>query len=92
MNPTVVRKKVIVSGDVQGVFFRDSCRREAEGNRVAGRASNLPDGRVEVILEGAPDAVQRMVEWCRRGSAQAEVDSIEVSTEDPGGLSGFRVG
>ena len=73
-----VRKRVLVSGRVQGVFYRDSCRREAERLGVAGSASNLDDGRVEVIAEGDEGAVQELIEWCRRGSPQSRVDSVEV--------------
>ncbi|MFN2389900.1 MAG: acylphosphatase [Actinomycetota bacterium] len=79
----------MVAGRVQGVFFRDSCRRAAESEGVSGSARNLPDGRVEVILEGAPDPVERMVEWCRRGPSHAVVESVEVETQAPEGLTGF---
>jgi len=74
-----VRKRVLVSGLVQGVFFRDTCRRVAEREGVDARATNLPDGRVEVIVEGAPDSVQRVIDWCREGPPQARVQSAEVS-------------
>ena len=85
-----IRRRLLVSGQVQGVFYRDSCRREAEEKGITGSARNLPDGRVEVILEGADDAVGRMVEWCRRGSDMARVDSVEVEDQEPQGESGFR--
>ena len=85
-----IRRRLLVSGQVQGVFYRDSCRREAEEKGITGSARNLPDGRVEVILEGAEDAVGRMVEWCRRGSDMARVDSVEVEDQEPQGESGFR--
>ncbi len=87
-----VRKKVLVSGRVQGVFFRDSCRRYAQEQGIAGSARNLADGRVEVIAEGEPDAVERVVEWCRSGPRHADVDSLEVTDEEPQGLTGFNVG
>ena len=85
-----IRRRLLVSGQVQGVFYRDSCRREAEEKGITGSARNLPDGRVEVILEGAEDAVGRMIEWCRRGSDMARVDSVEVEDQEPQGESGFR--
>ena len=74
----MVRKRALVAGRVQGVFFRDSCRREAERLGVGGSARNLDDGRVEVIAEGDEDAVQALIEWCRKGSAQSKVESVEV--------------
>ncbi len=87
-----VRKKVLVSGRVQGVFFRDSARRQADKEGLAGSARNLYDGRVEIILEGDEEAVERMVRWCREGPRHADVDSIEVSGEEPRGDTSFRVG
>ena len=74
----MVRKRALVTGRVQGVFFRDSCRREAERLGVGGSARNLDDGRVEVIAEGADDAVEALIEWCRKGSPQSAVESVEV--------------
>jgi acylphosphatase len=88
----VLRRRVLVSGRVQGVFFRDSCRQEAQRHAVAGSADNLPDGRVEVILEGEPTAVDAMIEWCRNGPRHADVDDVEVLEEAPEGLQGFRTG
>jgi acylphosphatase len=88
----VVRRTVIVSGRVQGVFFRDTARREADSKGVAGSARNLPDGTVEVVLEGAPGAVAEMVKWCRQGPPQAHVSGIEVTDSDPEGLRGFEIG
>ena len=85
-----IRRRLLVSGQVQGVFYRDSCRQEAEEKGITGSARNLPDGRVEVILEGDQDAVERMIEWCRRGSDMARVDSVEVEEQQPQGESGFR--
>ena len=87
-----VAKRVLVSGRVQGVFFRDSCRREAESLGVSGAARNLPDGRVEVVAAGDEDAVDRLVAWCREGPTHASVDSVEVEDVDPGSVpaGGFR--
>lgn len=86
-----VRRRVLVSGRVQGVFFRETCRRMAEAENVAGSAANLPDGRVEVFFEGEPDAVDRLVDWCRSGPEWADVDAVETREEDPVGDDGFRV-
>lgn len=88
----MVRRRVQVSGRVQGVWFRDSCRREAERAGVGGWVRNLPDGRVEAVFEGAEGAVADMVEWCRRGPSRARVDRVEVVEEsDLKGFSSFEV-
>ena len=87
----MVRKRALVSGRVQGVFFRDSCRREAQRLGVAGSARNLDDGRVEVIAEGEEGAVQALIEWCREGTPQAKVQSLEVEDLGEGEpRGGFR--
>jgi acylphosphatase len=87
----VIRRRVVVDGRVQGVFFRDSCRREAVVAGVAGWARNLGDGRVEVVAEGAPEAVERLVAWCRRGPPRAVVTGVQVSDERAEGVRGFSV-
>jgi acylphosphatase len=81
----------MVSGVVQGVFFRDSCRREAERESVAGWVRNVPDGRVEAVFEGADDAVGRLVGWMRRGPSRAVVEGVSVTEEAVEGLQGFEV-
>jgi acylphosphatase len=86
-----VRRRVVVHGHVQGVFFRDSCRREASSRGVAGWVTNRPDGAVEAVFEGEADAVEAMVDWCRGGPRGADVDSVEDTSEEPEGLSGFDV-
>lgn len=86
-----VRKRVLVSGRVQGVFFRDTCRRRAQQEGVSGSARNLPDGRFEAIFEGDPDAVEALVKWCHDGPPHAAVEAVEVSDERPGGTTGFEV-
>lgn len=88
---TTVRKRVVVTGEVQGVFYRDTCRTVAEEAGVAGWATNLPDGRVEVALEGDEEAVQSVLDWCRAGPNHATVHSIDVSDEPPKGASGFKI-
>jgi len=85
-----VRRRIVVSGRVQGVFFRDSVRREAESAGLAGSARNLEDGTVEVILEGDKAAVRKIIDWCRAGPSAADVDSVEESEQEPQGTSGFR--
>ena len=87
----VVRRRVVVSGEVQGVFFRDTCRRVAVGEGVGGFVRNLPDGRVEACLEGEDEAVSRVVEWCRKGPSYARVTGVEVTDEEPRGDRGFEI-
>jgi acylphosphatase len=87
----VTRKRVVVSGQVQGVFFRDTARRRAEAAGVAGWISNRPDGAVEAVFEGDESTVDQLVDFCRRGPSRAEVSSIDVIDEQPEGLSGFQV-
>ena len=86
-----VRRRVVVSGQVQGVFFRDSCRREALRRGVSGWVRNCPDGTVEAVFEGPPDGVSAMVAWSRRGPGHAVVDDVQVTEEPPEGADGFRV-
>ena len=87
-----VRRRVVVHGQVQGVFFRDSTRREAERRGVAGWVANRPDGTVEAAFEGEPEAVEALVEFCRSGPPRARVERLEESEEEPRGDEGFRVG
>ena len=87
---SAVRRRVVARGRVQGVFFRDSTRRRAESLGVAGWARNRDDGAVESVFEGEADAVDSMVRFVREGPGHASVDDVEVSEEEPEGLSGFR--
>ena len=87
----VVRYRLLISGRVQGVFFRDTLRRLAEERGVAGWVRNLPDGRVEAALEGPQSDVAHLVEWARHGPRRAVVDDVAVQIEPPGGLTGFVV-
>jgi acylphosphatase len=86
-----VRRRVVVHGNVQGVFFRDTARREAEARGVAGWITNRPDGAVEAVFEGDRQAVEALVAFCRRGPRGAEVERVEELDEDPEGLAGFQV-
>lgn len=87
----MVRKHLWVSGRVQGVWYRGSCAEVADRLGVAGWARNLPDGRVEVVAEGQPDAVSQLVEWCWKGPPAARVTAVEELEEGPEGLAGFVV-
>ena len=87
----VIRRRVVAHGRVQGVFFRDTCRRQALVYSVSGWVTNREDGAVEAVFEGEPYAVQAMVDWARRGSAHATVIKLEVVEEEPCGELGFSV-
>jgi acylphosphatase len=87
----VIRRRVLVSGEVQGVGFRENCRRQATAHGVAGWVRNRIDGRVEAAFEGDPAAVEAMVAWCRHGPRWAQVTDLQVSDEPPEGDTGFRV-
>jgi acylphosphatase len=86
-----VRRRVVVHGTVQGVFFRDSTRRRADSAGVKGWVRNRPDGAVEAVFEGEPAAVEALVEWTRRGPRGADVADVEETEEPPEGLCGFEV-
>jgi acylphosphatase len=86
-----IRRRVVVQGRVQGVFFRDSVRERARAHGVAGWIRNRSDGTVEAVLEGRPDHVERVVRFCKIGPRQASVAQIDVSQEEPEGLSGFEI-
>ena len=86
------RTHLQVSGVVQGVFYRETARREASRLGLAGWVRNRADGTVEAVAEGAADAVEAFVAWCRRGPAQARVEHVAVQDEPPRGEDGpFRV-
>lgn len=87
----MIRRRVVVHGHVQGVFFRDSVRRHAVSAGVSGWARNMRDGTVEAVLEGEPDAVQRLVAFCQDGPHGARVDRVDVVDEEAEGLSGFAI-
>jgi acylphosphatase len=86
-----VRRRVVVRGRVQGVFFRDSVRRQALDAGVTGWVENRPDGAVEAVFEGAADVVARVVEFCRCGPPGAEVVDMDCFDEAPEGIRGFDV-
>jgi acylphosphatase len=87
----VIRRRVIVHGRVQGVFFRDTTRRLAVARGIGGSAANRADGAVEAIFEGEPAAVEELIEFCRRGPARAAVERIEVFEQEPEGTADFRI-
>ncbi len=86
------RARVYVSGQVQGVFFRDSTRQRAEELGLAGWVRNLPDGRVEALFDGPSERVREMVRWCKEGPSHAEVEDVDTEFEESAGdLEGFEV-
>ena len=87
----VVRRRLVVHGAVQGVFFRDGCREQANEAGVAGSAANLADGSVEILLEGDEDSVQRVVEWARTGPSGASVERVDIEEQEPLGTTGFEI-
>jgi acylphosphatase len=91
MADDTVRRHVTISGEVQGVFFRETARRKATEAGVAGWITNRSDGRVEAVFEGPPEAVDELVDFCRHGPTAATVEDIDVQTEEPESVSGFDV-
>ncbi len=87
----MIRRRVVVHGLVQGVYFRDTTRRQAVTAGVAGWVRNCPDGTVEAVFEGDPAGVERLVAFCREGPRSAHVDRVEVTAEEPEGLARFAI-
>ena len=88
---SAVRVRVVVSGLVQGVFYRDTCRERSRAEGVGGWVRNRADGTVEAEFEGGPDAVDRMVAWCRSGPPRAHVEAVAVESVAALGDQGFSV-
>jgi acylphosphatase len=87
----VIRRRLIAHGHVQGVFFRETVRRRAVAAGLSGWAANLPDGTVEAVFEGEPEAVERLIGFCREGPRGARVEWVDVAAEEPESLAGFDV-
>jgi acylphosphatase len=88
MAEDTVRRRVVVRGDVQGVFFRDSTRDEAQARGVSGSVTNRADGAVEAVFEGSREAVDALIAFCREGPSRADVEDVEVTEEEPEGSGG----
>jgi acylphosphatase len=86
-----IRRRIVVRGRVQGVAFRAYTQAQAERLGVAGWVCNRVDGAVEAAIEGAPDAVEALIAFCRRGPRFAEVSELAVSEEPPEGARGFAI-
>lgn len=88
----MVRAHLVISGVVQGVGYRWSCHREAASRNLRGWVRNLPDGRVEAVLEGPKEEVEGMIAWCYRGPSEARVSDIDVRYEPvQDGLQDFNI-
>ena len=87
----MIRRRVTVHGRVQGVFFRDTARRMAQSRGLGGWVRNAPEGTVEAVFEGDAEAVDSMVYWCGQGPRGAVVERVEVTDEEPEGLTDFRI-
>lgn len=88
---SMIRRRVVVRGHVQGVFFRETTRRRALAEGVAGWVRNQPDGTVEAVFEGEREPVERLVAFARGGPRGARVDWVDVVSEEPEALEGFDV-
>lgn len=86
-----VRARVVISGKVQGVYFRGTAEDEARSRGLTGWVRNTPDGQVEAAFEGEQAAVEAMIAWCHRGSPAARVTGVTVTWEEPRGERGFSV-
>jgi len=91
MSDGVVRYRVVVTGRVQGVWYRESCRRTADALGVNGWVRNRADGSVEAAVEGPPSAVDRLLDWMREGPPRAVVVRVDPRPEDPAGDRDFTV-
>ena len=87
----MVRRRVVVHGQVQGVGFRYALSRQAKSRGVAGWARNNADGTLEAVFEGETDAVDSLIRYCAEGPRGADVASVDVHEEEPERLEGFRV-
>jgi len=87
----IVRAHLLISGRVQGVFYRASTQDKARSLGLRGWVRNLPDGRVEIIAQGDPDDVQALIAWAHDGPPLAVVDDVEITWEEPSIESGFSV-
>ena len=86
-----VRARVVISGKVQGVYFRGTAEDEARSRGLTGWVRNTPDGQVEAAFEGEQAAVEAMIAWCHRGPPAARVTGVTVTWEGPRGERGFSV-
>jgi len=91
MGVDLIRRRLTIRGEVQGVGLREAVRAEAQRLHVAGWIANRDDGTVEAVLEGEPDDVNAVVAYCRLGPEGAAIDDIELHPEEPSGLEDFAI-
>jgi acylphosphatase len=80
--PEKVRVHIFVSGKVQGVFFRSNTQKKAKDLNISGWVRNLPNGRVEMILEGKREKIQELIEWTKKGPSFSKVDNVEIEWQE----------
>ena len=85
------RARVLISGTVQGVYYRATTRDTAREHGISGWVKNLDDGRVEAVFEGSEEDVEALVGWCHEGSSSAQVENVTVEYEEPEGIESFEV-
>ena len=84
--------QLIISGKVQGVFYRTSCQEVAQGLGLAGWARNLSTGQVEVLAQGEKEKIEKLIEWCKKGPPGARVNEVRTEWQDLSGkISNFTV-
>ena len=91
MSGPIRRKRVIIHGRVQGVFFRDTMRRRAQARGVSGWVTNRGDGTVEAALEGRRGDIEALVGFCKQGPSGADVERVDIRDEEPEGLTDFKI-
>ena len=84
--------QLIISGKVQGVFYRASCQEVAQGLGLAGWARNLSTGQVEVLVQGEKEKIEKLIEWCKKGPPEARVNEVKTEWQDLSGkISNFTI-
>ena len=87
----IAAERALVRGRVQGVGFRYHAAQRARGLGLVGWVRNVPDGRVELVVQGAPEALEAFAAWLARGPAHARVEGVERLPEEPGPYTGFEI-
>jgi len=82
---------ILVSGKVQGVFYRQSTQEKAKALGITGMVKNLPNGNVQIMATGMPDQLNELVDWCKQGPPRAEVTSVKVEKLSPQAYSHFTI-
>ncbi|RLF27691.1 MAG: acylphosphatase [Thermoplasmata archaeon] len=90
--PVRKRAHVLISGRVQGVWFRGSTKDKAEQLGLHGWVKNTNDGKVEAVFEGEENAINEMIKWCHHGPPLAKVENVEINWEEPKNIEeGFSI-